>query len=92
MARPPDRSKTAPVVKLFSSEQSQAIIEAASCTSQEAGAGDLGQHVADVLFAQLVEDAGARRSGGDAVDRDVFAACSFPSDLVRAMTPALEAE
>ena len=41
VALPPDKSKTAPVEKEFSSEQSQVIIEAASFTSRKRPRGIL---------------------------------------------------
>jgi hypothetical protein len=72
VARPPERSKTAPVVKEFSADTIQATMAAISSTD-EAAARDLGQHVVDVLLGHLLEDPGARRGRGDAVDGDVVA-------------------
>ena len=73
VARPPLRSNTAPVVNEFSARHQPRHHRRDLVDLDEPAARDLGQHVVDVLLADLLEDPRPRGGGRDAVDGDVVA-------------------
>ena len=91
MARPPDRSNTAPVLNEHSAEASHATIAAASLTSRKRAIGifdNMNSMCAGVIESKMAVFAAA---GVTAFTSTPFVANSFASDLVRAITPAFDA-
>src|SRR5208337_1645693 len=92
VARPPEMSNTAPVEKLHSSLASHRTSEATSSISPKRPMG-IFDSIQSICCGVIWSKIGVLTAAGvTQLTRISVAASSLPSDLVRPITPALEAE